>query len=119
MDPKRRSPAPPSSGVPASAALTPPPRLVIPELRALQELRALLARASTLPHTPEDSARVVAFHAIAALLRILDRFRKRVESGERCRLVREEREGGADRVVIELAIVRVDEGRDDEATRSA
>ena len=106
--PKRRSPAPPAP----RSRFEPPPvrRLAIPELRALQDTRYVLARGAKPPvgeRTPEDCARIASFHAISLLLRILLRFKQKIEGGERCRLVEREHVQEPDRVVIELVIERI------------
>lgn len=104
-DPKRRSPAPLA---PRPSFETPPARrLVIPELRALQDTRYVLARGGKPPvgeRTPEDCARISSFLALSLLLRILLRFKQRIEGGERCTLVEREHVREPDRVVIELTI---------------
>ena len=97
--PKRASPVPPE-GAPVR-------RLAIPELRALQGTRYVLARGGKPPageRTPEDCARISAFHTLSLLLRILLRFKQKIEGGERCRLVEREHVHEPERVVIELAI---------------
>ena len=105
--PKRASPVPPD-GAPAR-------RMVIPELRALQDARYVLARGGKPPvgeRTPEDCARVSAFHTLSLLLRILLRFKQKIEVGERCRLVEREHAFEPERVVIELAIeTEIDAGK--------
>ncbi len=82
-------------------------RLAIPEIKALRELRVTLARGG-LPapdkRTPEDHARIAGFRVIEELLRLLDQFRHRVESGERCRIVEREHAREPGRLVIELSI---------------
>ena len=81
--------------------------LAIPELRALQDIRYVLARGGKPPvdeRTPEDCARISAFVVLALLPRILLRFKQKIEAGERCRLVDREHVGEPDRVVIELVI---------------
>ena len=101
---KRASPVPPE-GAPAR-------RVVIPELRALQDARYVLARGGKPPageRTPEDCARVSAFHTLSLLLRILLRFKQKVENGERCRLVEKDHVHESERVVIELMIEPIDE----------
>lgn len=100
---KRASPVPPTR------------RLAIPELRALQDARYVLARGGKPPageRTPEDCARISAFHTLSLLLRILLRFKRKIEDGERCRLVEREHAFEPERVVIELAIeAQVDAGK--------
>lgn len=79
----------------------------IPEIKALRELRFALARGG-LPasdkRTPEDSARIAAFRALEELLRLLDHYRRRVEQGDRCRLVEREHPREPGRLVIEMVI---------------
>ena len=94
------------------AHATPARRVVIPELRALQDARYVLARGGKPPageRTPEDCARVSAFHTLSLLLRILLRFKQKVENGERCRLAEREHVHEPERVVIELMIEPIDE----------
>jgi len=82
-------------------------RLAIPEINALRELRRALARGGIPPldkRTPEDSARIGAFQTIGALLRLLDEYKRRVEDGQRCRLVEVERSPQPGRILIEIAI---------------
>lgn len=93
VHPKRRSPAPPGAGEPVR-------RLAIPELRALQDTRYELARGGKPPldgRSPEDCARISAFVVLTLLLRILLRFKQKIEAGERCRLVDREHVGEPDR----------------------
>jgi hypothetical protein len=82
-------------------------QLVIPELRTLRELRRSLARGG-LPaasqRTPEDWARLAAHRSIAELCRIIDEYRRRVESGERVRLVEHELPTEPGRMRVELVI---------------
>lgn len=88
--------------------------LAIPELRALQDTRYVLARGGKPPvaeRTPEDCARISAFAVLVLLLRILLRFKQRIEAGERCRLVDREHVGEPGRVVIELVIEDLRERR--------
>ncbi len=79
----------------------------VPEDAALRALRRALARgrlAGGGRRTPEDDARNAAFRTLEELLALLDEMERRVERGERCRLVEREhpREGG--RMVIEMVI---------------
>src|SRR5262245_41773574 len=89
---------PPSSGVPLV-------ELAIPGMRQLTDLRTLLA-VGGLPvqRTPADDGRIAAFHAIAEMLRLLQEFKRRIESGEACRLVVEERSSTPGRLVLEIVI---------------
>jgi hypothetical protein len=81
--------------------------LVVPEYRAMCELRTALSR-GVLPRwdrrAAHDWARLAAFHAIAELLRILDEFKRRIERGERCRLVHREKPQEPGRMQIEIVI---------------
>jgi hypothetical protein len=54
--------------------------------------------------SPADDARLMAFRALDELLRLLDEYQCRIDSGERCRLVEREHVGGAGRLVLEFAI---------------
>jgi len=82
-------------------------RLAIPEIKAMRELRHALA-AGGMPaldkRTPADSARIAGFRLLVELLRLYERFRRRVEAGERCRIVERERPREADRLILELEI---------------
>lgn len=82
-------------------------RLVIPELRHLQDVRAQLARGGLPPldkRTPEDCARIAAFRTLVELLRLFGRFKQRIEAGERCRLVEIEHPQEPGRLLIEIRI---------------
>jgi len=73
----------------------------------MRKLRDLLAHAGIRAlgeRTPEDYARVTTFEVISALMRLLDEFKRRVESGERCRLVRVKLSHDPGRLSIEIAI---------------
>jgi hypothetical protein len=82
-------------------------RFLLPEHKALRELRIALSRGD-LPRpalrTAEDWARLAAFTTIVELLRFLDEFKRRIEGGERCRLVEIKRPQEPGRLRIELAI---------------
>jgi hypothetical protein len=81
--------------------------LALPELAALRELRRALAHGG-LPRmdvrTPADHARIASFRTVEELLWLLDRFRGRIASGERCRLVEREHRRDPDRLVVEISI---------------
>ena len=81
--------------------------LALPEHKALCDLRAALANGG-LPRvdrrTAYDWARIAAFHTIAELLRILDQFKRRIEEGERFRLVHRERPREPGRLHVEIVI---------------
>jgi uncharacterized membrane protein YccC len=86
-----------------------PPRrgVVIPELDTLRKLRDVLARGgfrAAAARAPEDHARIALFETIAAVLRLLDQFKRRVESGEPCGLRWVRHDSIPDRIVIEIAI---------------
>ena len=86
--------------------------LSLPELRTLRELRTRLARGGMPPldkRTPDDSARIVAFRVIEELLRLFERYRRRVEQGERCRLVERERAAEPGALLIEIVIEAIKE----------
>jgi hypothetical protein len=95
-----------------TAAKPAPPRapvrvLALPELRALREVRKALAYGGLPPahlRTPEDCARISSFRVIEELLRVLDVYRRRVESGEKCRLVETEHRREPGRLLVELVI---------------
>lgn len=102
----------PSSQPRVAAAPPPPPRppvrhVAIPEIDTLRELRRALARGGLSAvdmRTPEDCARIASLYVILDLLRLLDEFKRRVEGGERCRLVVVERNAEAGRLAIRIAI---------------
>jgi hypothetical protein len=89
-----------------------PPRapirvLALPELKSLREVRKALAYGGLPPthlRTPEDCARIGAFRVMEELLRVLDVYRRRVESGETCRLVEKEHRREPGRFLVELVI---------------
>jgi len=82
-------------------------RMVIPEFETLRKLRDALARGGLRAlgeRTPEDHARIAEFETIASLLRFLEEFKRRVEAGERCRLLQVKRRHDPGRLSIEIAI---------------
>jgi hypothetical protein len=90
------------------AGLRAPIRVVaLPELRSLRELRKALAYGGLPPahvRSPEDCARIGSFRVMEELLRVLDAYRRRVESGEACRLVEREHRREPGRFLVELVI---------------
>lgn len=101
-----RASAPPASN-PAPSSREIAPRVAIPEIKALRDLRASLARGG-LPapsrRTPEDHARIAGFRLLGELLRLFEQYRQRVENGERCRIVEREHACAPGQLLIELAI---------------
>lgn len=82
-------------------------RLAIPEIHTLRELRHALARGGMPPiaaRTPEDDARIAGFRVIQELLAMFEEYRRRIEDGERCRLVERKHPREPDRLLLELAI---------------
>jgi hypothetical protein len=81
-----------------------------PEFTALREVRSALGRGG-LPSpdqsTPQEQARLASFRTLEELLRILDEYRRRIESGERCRLVEREHERVPGQLLVELVIEEV------------
>jgi hypothetical protein len=79
----------------------------IPEMRALQALRAALA-VGGMPalekRTPEDEARIGLFRLTEEALYLMAQFKRRIEAGERCRLVEREHAREPGRLLFELAI---------------
>jgi hypothetical protein len=68
--------------------------MVLPEHEALRDLRRALARGGLPPmhaRTPTDMARIASFRVMEELLRFLAEYRRRIDAGERCRIV--DREG--------------------------
>jgi hypothetical protein len=94
------------------------PRFDVPAFRALRELLRDLGKGG-LPRfaarTPEEDARLCAYHALNELCHLLDQFRRRVERGERVRLVvtDEGRRLGCARIALEI----VEEGASGESLR--
>lgn len=90
-----------------AAPLATTPKLAIPELKALQELRRALAHGG-LPaldkRTFEDHARIGSFRVQVELIHFLDDYRRRIEGGERCRIVEREHRSEPGRLLIELHI---------------
>ncbi len=82
---------------------------VVPEYKALFELRLALARgglsrsAST---TAEEGARLVAFTTIAGLLRFLNELKRRAGVGESCRIVEVKHTETPGRFHVEFLIER-------------
>ncbi|MFT3769637.1 MAG: hypothetical protein QM820_29730 [Minicystis sp.] len=79
----------------------------MPELTTLRELRRAFARGGLPPmdkRTAEDCARIASFRTLEELCRVLDEFRRRVESGERCRLVEREHAIEPGRLRVEIVI---------------
>jgi hypothetical protein len=73
----------------------------------LRELRRELARGalpSSDKRTAEESLQLSAFRVLQEWLRLVDDFRRRVESSERCRLVEREHRPEPGRLVIEIGI---------------
>ncbi len=91
------------SGAPPSGARS----LAIPEIDTLRELRRAFARGGLPPRTPEDSVRLAAFRSLEGFLDLVDEFRRRIERGERSRLVEREHLTAPGRFVIEIVIEEV------------
>jgi hypothetical protein len=75
--------------------------------KSLRDLRQELAKGGIPPvgtRTPEESARLAAFHAVNELGHLLDQYRRRIQGGETCQLVVKEHAHELGRVVIEIAI---------------
>lgn len=99
-----------STAEPARFPAAPTPRVAFPELHALREVRRDLARGGLPPidkRGPEEHARIAAYRAVEELLHLIERYRRRVERGERARLVEREHPREPGRMVIEL-IIEVD-----------
>ncbi len=79
--------------------------LDVPEVAQLRQLRASLARGG-MPRrrSAEDQARLAAFRTVDELLQVLDEYRRRLESGARCRLVEHEHGREPGRLLLELRI---------------
>jgi hypothetical protein len=66
-----------------------PDLLASPSFRALRTLLRDFARGglpSRAARTPEEDARLAAFHALNELVHLLDQYRRRIARGERVRL---------------------------------
>ena len=89
-------------------AVRPPANpLAAPEFTTLRDLRRALARGglrSPSQRTPEDHARIAAFRTLEELLRLLEDYRRRVEGGQRCRLVEREHPHEPGRLLFEFVI---------------
>jgi hypothetical protein len=92
----------------AAPASVPPPasarRFSIPEHGLMSELRHMLAAGRMPARTPEDHARNASFRVIAALLLFLAEFKRRIERGDRIRIVEREHPSKPGRIVVEFTI---------------
>jgi hypothetical protein len=81
--------------------------MVLPEYEAMRELRRELARGGLPPvhaRTPADMARIASFRALEELMRFLSEYRRRIDAGERCRIVEHESPRVAGRLDLHLMI---------------
>jgi hypothetical protein len=81
--------------------------IAAPEFATLRDVRRALARGGLPPHdarSPADQARIAAFRALEELLFLLDDYQRRVQRGERCRLVERDHGRTPGRLVFELSI---------------
>lgn len=103
---KREEPRPPR--VPPLPSHEPAGRpFVIPEGKTLRELRHTLARGGLRPASqrmPEQDARIVEFRTVQELLRFLEQYRRRIEAGEKCRIMERDHPWEPGRLLIEFAI---------------
>lgn len=91
----------------APVSVPPPPsarRFTIPEHGLMSELRHMLAAGKVPAQTPEDHARNASFRVLAALLLFLADFKRRVERGDRVRIVEREHPSQAGRIIVEFTI---------------
>jgi len=89
------------------AAVKTLPQLALPQVRELRELRRAFAHGGLPPghrRGPEAHARIASFRTLEELLVLLDEYRRRVERGERCRIVEREHVREAGRFIVELVI---------------
>jgi hypothetical protein len=81
--------------------------IALPEIVRLREVRRAVAVGGITPvalRTPEDNARITTFRALAELLQLLDQYRRRVERGEKVRLVEREHVHEEGRMLVEFTI---------------
>jgi hypothetical protein len=81
--------------------------LALPEIQRMREVRRALAFGGLTPaarRTPEDNARIASFRTLEELLPFLDEYRRRIESGQRCRLVEREHTREPGRLLVEWVI---------------
>ena len=79
--------------------------LAAPEFMTLRQVRAELAKGGMLAQrTPEDHARIAAFRTIEEFLRFVEEYRRRIPSGERCKLVERPHKSETGRVMLEFEI---------------
>jgi hypothetical protein len=76
----------------------------IPEHGLLSELRHMLSAGRMPARTPEDHARNTSFRVVAALLLFLAEFKRRVERGDRLRIVEREQPSKPGRLLVEFTI---------------
>jgi hypothetical protein len=91
-----------------------PNPLEAPAFSTLRLLRRAFSSGGLPPlsiRTPEDEARIAAFFGLQQLMYILEEFRKACARGEPVRLAVDERAQSPNRIVVDIAIVRVAEGR--------
>jgi len=84
-----------------------PSPLAAPEFATLRDVRRALGKGgmpSQRTRSPECHARIAAFRALDELLSLLDEYGRRVESGDRCRLVEREHKHVPGRLHLELVI---------------
>jgi hypothetical protein len=101
-----KRPKPPARNA-APVSAPPPPsarRFVIPEHGLLSELRHMLSAGRVPAQTPEDHARGASFRVVAALLLFLAEFKRRVERGDRLRIVEREHPSQPGRLIVEFTI---------------
>jgi|HubBroStandDraft_6_1064221.scaffolds.fasta_scaffold153480_2 hypothetical protein len=81
--------------------------IAAPEFAMLRDVRRALVRGRLPPRdarSPADQARIAAFRALEELLHVLDDYRRRVQCGERCRLVERDHGRTPGRLMFELSI---------------
>lgn len=81
--------------------------VALPEIKTLRELRHIFARGGARTpdcRTPEDWARLASFEVVSGLVSMLEAYRRRVERGERCRLITQKHERPPTRFTVEIVI---------------
>jgi hypothetical protein len=82
------------------------PRLLAArEFATLRDLRQVFARGGLRSErTPHHDVRLASFRVVVELLRLLEEFRRRIEEGERCRIVEREHARRPGQFVLEFMI---------------
>lgn len=92
---------------PSTPPQTKPIPFAVPELATLQRIRRLLASGG-IRRTPSGEARIASFRVVEELIRVLIEFKRRLDAGQRVRLVEVERPSTPGRFAVVLEIVSAD-----------